>query len=174
MTKGTKGTGLLAEDTLSLEQASEQIKAYTGRKPDKSTVYRWAKRGCWGVKLEHVRVGGRIITSKQALMRFINSAAPIPPTKYSNREVLHDELLAHDSSAICFDGYDDAVVGAIFNGETWVSVYSYGLIIKQLEDDGMAHDEAVEFAEYNVIPSIPDDGPIVLDMYITPTGEVID
>ena len=92
---------------------------------------------------------------------------------YSNREVLHNELLAYDSSAICFDGYDDAVIGAIFNGETWVSVYAYGLIIKQLEDDGMDHDEAIEFAEYNVIPSIPDDGPIVLDMYITPTGEVI-
>tara|TARA_R110000765_G_scaffold90320_1_gene171965 strand:- start:680 stop:1057 length:378 start_codon:yes stop_codon:yes gene_type:complete len=92
---------------------------------------------------------------------------------YSNREVLNNELLDYDSSAICFDGYDDAVIGAILNDETWVAVYAYGLIIKQLKDDGMDHDEAIEFAEYNVIPSIPDDGPIVLDMYITPTGEVI-
>lgn len=90
------------------------------------------------------------------------------------RDILHKELLARDSDAICFDGYDNAVIGAIFNGENWTAVYSYGLIRQQLMDDGMVYDEATEFIEYNVIPSIPDHGPVVLDMYISESGNVIE
>lgn len=38
-----------------------------------STLIRWSKRGVGGVKLETVRVGGRRLVSRRALMDFINT-----------------------------------------------------------------------------------------------------
>lgn len=41
-----------------------------GRKPHPSTMYRWAKTGIRGVKLETIRVGGTLCTSTAALQKF--------------------------------------------------------------------------------------------------------
>jgi hypothetical protein len=63
---------VLSEDVLTLNQAREELKAITGRSPDKASICRWIHRGVGGVKLEAVRVGGReILTSTQAINRFI-------------------------------------------------------------------------------------------------------
>lgn len=62
---------VLTEDCLTLSEARNEIKAVTGRRPDKTTVYRWINRGVRGTKLEAVRLGGVIITSRQAITRFI-------------------------------------------------------------------------------------------------------
>lgn len=62
---------ILSEDVLTLEQARGELAAFLGKRPDKSTVYRWCLKGVGGNKLESTRIGGRIITSKQALTRFI-------------------------------------------------------------------------------------------------------
>ena len=58
---------LLTEETLSLPQASREL---PGR-PNASTLWRWASRGLGGVKLETIRIGTRVFTSRQALTRFI-------------------------------------------------------------------------------------------------------
>jgi hypothetical protein len=42
-----------------------------------STIYRWALRGTKGVKLETLRVGGRICTSLPALQRFFDAATEV-------------------------------------------------------------------------------------------------
>ena len=62
---------ILSENVLTLEQARGELEICLGTRPDKSTVYRWCLKGVGGNKLESTRIGGRIITSKQALTRFI-------------------------------------------------------------------------------------------------------
>lgn len=58
---------LLAEDIIRLNEVPQEI---PGR-VDVSTVWRWAQRGVGGIKLETVKVGGKKLTSRQALSRFI-------------------------------------------------------------------------------------------------------
>ncbi len=43
-----------------------------GKKLHVSTLFRWASRGCRGVKLETTRVGGTLCSSKDALQRFFD------------------------------------------------------------------------------------------------------
>ncbi len=64
---------ILSEDVLTLQDARREIASITGRRPDKTTLYRWCLRGVGKSKLEHVRLGNRIITSRQAVTRFIES-----------------------------------------------------------------------------------------------------
>ena len=64
---------ILSEDMISLQEARNELAGFFGRRPDKATVYRWCLRGVDGTRLEHVRIGGRIITSRQALTRFIGA-----------------------------------------------------------------------------------------------------
>jgi len=55
-----------------------------------STVYRWMTRGIDGVKLEFIKIGGRMMTSRQALQRFaekqtdvhVSRAATIAPLSH--------------------------------------------------------------------------------------------
>jgi hypothetical protein len=67
----TKNMGVLTEDVITIPQACDEIKATTGHKPDRATVYRWVLNGVEGQRLEAVRVGRQILTSRQAITRFI-------------------------------------------------------------------------------------------------------
>ena len=69
----TAAVNLLTEDCLSLQEAREVLFQATGRRPDKSSIYRWCLRGCRGTRLEHIRLGDRILTSRQALTRFVTA-----------------------------------------------------------------------------------------------------
>jgi hypothetical protein len=40
-------------------------------RPDISTLFRWCTPGVRGITLEHVRIGKRIYTSREAVQRFI-------------------------------------------------------------------------------------------------------
>lgn len=64
---------ILTEDVLTLQEARTEIANVTGRRVDKTTLYRWTLRGVAGVKLEHIRLGDRILTSRQAITRFITA-----------------------------------------------------------------------------------------------------
>lgn len=68
---------------MSIDLASETLESLTdlvrwdriprrrgGKKLHVSTLFRWASRGCRGVKLETVRVGGTLCSSRDALARF--------------------------------------------------------------------------------------------------------
>ncbi len=70
MTNGSVSK-ILCEDVLTLQEARREIASVTGRRVDKTTIYRWVLRGVRGTKLEHIRLGDRILTSRQALTRFI-------------------------------------------------------------------------------------------------------
>jgi hypothetical protein len=62
---------ILTESVLTLQDARREIASVTGHRPDKCTIYRWCLKGVGGIKLEHIRLGDRILTSRQAINRFI-------------------------------------------------------------------------------------------------------
>jgi hypothetical protein len=64
---------VLTEDVLTLAQARSEFSQIAGRRPDKGTICRWVHRGVGGVKLDAVRVGSQLLTSKQALHRFVTA-----------------------------------------------------------------------------------------------------
>ena len=66
---------LSQEDLLSLSEACASLPRIDGKRPHISTVWRWCRKGIHGVRLEHVRLGHRICTSREALSRFANALA---------------------------------------------------------------------------------------------------
>lgn len=58
---------VFAERTLPLSQVPKKI---PGKDPTIATVYRWARRGVNGIKLETAQIGGQKVTSYEALARF--------------------------------------------------------------------------------------------------------
>ena len=63
------------ETLVTLSRAADHYPAVNGRHPHPSTVFRHALQGVDGVRLETVRVGGRLVTSIQAIERFIRQLA---------------------------------------------------------------------------------------------------
>tara|TARA_R110000803_G_scaffold127116_2_gene194656 strand:+ start:5234 stop:5500 length:267 start_codon:yes stop_codon:yes gene_type:complete len=57
------------------------------------------------------------------------------------------------SDLVKADGFDKAIIGftQVWNTECFVVVYDASVIIKELvQRDGMSHEEAVEFFEFNI------------------------
>jgi len=80
---------VLSGDSLSLAEAARLVPAFRPGKPTHtSTVWRWSAKGVrlhdgTIVKLETCRIGGRQMTSRAALARFI--AAQTPPAETDSR-----------------------------------------------------------------------------------------
>ena len=64
---------LKSETLLTFQQAADSLP----HKPHLSTLHRWRLRGCRGVKLETLLVGGIRFTSSEALQRFFNRTTAI-------------------------------------------------------------------------------------------------
>lgn len=64
---------VLTEDVLTLKEARTELFRATGRRPDKSTMARWIHKGVGGVRLDAARIGNQLITSRQAITRFIKA-----------------------------------------------------------------------------------------------------
>lgn len=61
------------EMIVTLNQAARVVpKRRRGRPAHVGTLYRWASRGCRGVKLESIQIGGSRCTSMEALQRFFD------------------------------------------------------------------------------------------------------
>ena len=58
------------ESVLTLKEAAKALPALRGRKIHLSTLYRWIERGVDGVRLEALRLGRTLVTSREALQRF--------------------------------------------------------------------------------------------------------
>lgn len=80
---------ITSEQVASLNEAAKWSlwpRRRKGKKPHVATIYRWAKQGCRGVRLEAIRVGGTVCTSREAVQRFcdrltaIDNGEPGPPT----------------------------------------------------------------------------------------------
>src|SRR5688572_16010703 len=81
---------LLTEGLIDLTEAAACCKDARGRKPHVGTIRRWAKDGTRGHKLETTFLGNRLMTSRQALARFLaainGGLAPAPPSPTSAAE----------------------------------------------------------------------------------------
>lgn len=65
---------VLSEDLCTFAEVTKMIREQQSTsKMHVSTVHRWCLRGVKGHKLESVRVGGRLLTSRQAVHRFLNA-----------------------------------------------------------------------------------------------------
>ncbi len=63
---------LFSETILSLREAAKAVPSIDGRKPAYGCIWRWCHRGIRGIRLEHVKLGGKLATSKEALQRFFS------------------------------------------------------------------------------------------------------
>jgi hypothetical protein len=78
------------EAVVTLTEATRHLPRRRKGKPCAvSTVYRWAQRGCRGVRLETIQVGGTKCTSMEALQRFCErlsrADSPEPPRTPARR-----------------------------------------------------------------------------------------
>lgn len=64
---------VLNETVISIERAVEMFPAVDGQKPHPVTVSRWIQRGVRGVKLEGAIIGRRVVTSAEAVERFLDA-----------------------------------------------------------------------------------------------------
>lgn len=69
------------ERILTFSQATKSLPSIGGKPPHSSTIWRWARKGISGVHLEVRRIGGRFVTSAEALERFTAALAAIPPNQ---------------------------------------------------------------------------------------------
>jgi hypothetical protein len=68
---------LSTETILPLSLAAKRVPASrNGRKTHLSTLLRWILQGVDGIRLEGVRLGGRWVTSQEALQRFAEALTP--------------------------------------------------------------------------------------------------
>ena len=61
---------LLHEELLTLAEAVRRLPVINGKRHSPSTLWRWCRYGINGVRLEHVRVGRKLVTSCEAMDRF--------------------------------------------------------------------------------------------------------
>ena len=67
------------ETIVSLTEATKVLPPRNGRRVAISTMWRWCRKGLRGVRLEYVRMGRNIATSREALNRFFNALAAADP-----------------------------------------------------------------------------------------------
>jgi hypothetical protein len=68
---------LKTERPIPLAEAARLVPAARkGKRCHESTIFRWIVRGVKGVKLEALRLGGRWVTSREALQRFAERLTP--------------------------------------------------------------------------------------------------
>jgi len=79
---GCQSNGVIAmpinpdeENVMSLTEATRALPRINGRKPAVSTLWRWCRKGLRGIHLEYLRMGRKIVTSKEALHRFFTELA---------------------------------------------------------------------------------------------------
>jgi hypothetical protein len=72
----------LNDDTpMTIPDAARYLGALTGTKPHVSTLWRWCLKGCKGVRLESICIGGKRFVTASALERFVqdSTARQTPP-----------------------------------------------------------------------------------------------
>lgn len=67
------------ETLVSLSEAAASLpRRRAGKKPHTATLYRWTTRGCKGIVLESLAIGGTRCTSREALQRFFERLSGLP------------------------------------------------------------------------------------------------
>jgi hypothetical protein len=67
------------ETLISMSEAAGRVPSFRpGKKTHVATIFRWAQHGVRGVRLESIRFGGRLVTSVEALSRFVEALSNAP------------------------------------------------------------------------------------------------
>ena len=70
------------EQVITLREATAILPRQKGQKGlHISTLYRWCSRGVRGVRLETLKLGGRVVTSVEALQRFAERCSAADSTQ---------------------------------------------------------------------------------------------
>lgn len=64
-------------DLLTLAAAARRLPRIDGRKIAIPTIWRWCRKGLRGVHLKYVRVGRKICTTHEALLRFFSALSAL-------------------------------------------------------------------------------------------------
>ncbi len=71
---------MIANETiLSFSEAAARLPRINGKKIHASSLWRWARKGIHGIRLETRRLGGRFVTSLEAIERFSKRLAEVDP-----------------------------------------------------------------------------------------------
>jgi hypothetical protein len=62
------------ESLMSIPDAAKHLGKLTGQKPHVSTLWRWCLKGCRGVKLESICIGGKRFVTRTAIERFVEKS----------------------------------------------------------------------------------------------------
>ncbi|MEJ5260936.1 MAG: helix-turn-helix domain-containing protein [Anaerohalosphaeraceae bacterium] len=60
---------------LTLPEAAKRLPRTNGRRIHSSTLWRWCRKGCRGIKLDYTRVGRTIMVTEEGLNRFFSELA---------------------------------------------------------------------------------------------------
>jgi len=71
---------------ISLTSAAKLLPPVDGKPLHVSTIYRWAIKGVRGIRLQHVRLGRRILTTEQDLHEFGEALAALGPARRTPRK----------------------------------------------------------------------------------------
>lgn len=80
----------------------KQARAVLPNRPSINTIYRWFWKGVRGIKLDSIRVGGRIFTTKEACDRFIHASSRMPTEeeRFAERDAIRNARQFLDMSGI--------------------------------------------------------------------------
>jgi len=90
---------------LTLTEAAKRLPRTNGRRIHSSTLWRWCRKGCRGVRLPYVRVGRSLMISEDGLFRFFTELAKQDETSGSSdfkstRRHRHRQTNLHRQRAI--------------------------------------------------------------------------
>ena len=68
---------ILKEDVFTFTEIASRLPRLNGRKIHPNALWRWARKGVKGVRLETRRLGGRFVTSMEAIERFSKALAEV-------------------------------------------------------------------------------------------------
>lgn len=80
-----------SEQLLTLPEAARAVPPVGGKRPHTSTLFRWTRKGVrGGVKLECVRIGRKLCTSREALDRFFHAVTEAPAPEPNEQGSVQD------------------------------------------------------------------------------------
>jgi len=65
------------QEWLGLSEAARQLPAINGRRIHPSSLWRWARKGIAGERLEHGKLGGRIVVTMDGIRQFAERLAEV-------------------------------------------------------------------------------------------------
>jgi hypothetical protein len=97
-------TDLLSENLVYLGQATKHFpRDARGRAPSTTTLWRWRTKGIRGVRLETARVGGRVVTSVEAIRRFMERLSDPAQTPVSSATASQSRVAERATATAALD-----------------------------------------------------------------------